>query len=179
MIQFREHGSLFNPSCISPAAIGRNPTTGNAYLTVAGQPNSPAAFATVVMITTSNIVNTKEVFSEKRRVCTGIAHNVEWQCMQAMLLAALGEESANVQITQDSIMFSTSKTMSGCEWQFMGNYMPLNSTLAGYSPAKNPSRMFKQAAGPMAGGSVFARPPVDLQGIQTGMVIFVHTSLLF
>ncbi|KZP10051.1 hypothetical protein FIBSPDRAFT_963436 [Athelia psychrophila] len=150
-IEFVQHAHIFNPSRIAPDAIGRNPVSGNAILTVAGHPNTPAIFVTTVMITSSNIRLTKDVFGEQRRVCTGIAHNFEFQRMEAMLLAALGEQSVNAQIAQDSITFSTSRTMSG----------------SGSSPAKNPSRMFKQPAGSSSGGSVFAHPRPSLQGIQT------------
>lgn len=167
-IEFVQHAHIFNPSRIAPDAIGRNPVSGNAILTVAGHPNTPAIFVTTVMITSSNIRLTKDVFGEQRRVCTGIAHNFEFQRMEAMLLAALGEQSVNAQIAQDSITFSTSRTMSGCEWSSGPYYTSLILLIAGSSPAKNPSRMFKQPAGSSSGGSVFAHPRPSLQGIQTG-----------
>ncbi|KZP15803.1 hypothetical protein FIBSPDRAFT_895478 [Athelia psychrophila] len=155
VIHFIKYGQMYNPSRINPDLIGRSSSSGNAYLTVAGQPSSPAVFVTSVMITSSNIVKTKEVFGEPRRVCTGIAHNYEWQRMEAALLAALGEESANAQIAQNSITFSTARNISG----------------SGSSPAKNPSKMFMRPAGHSSGGSVFARAPMSLQGIQTVPVL--------
>ncbi|KZP23243.1 hypothetical protein FIBSPDRAFT_952300 [Athelia psychrophila] len=136
--------------------MGRSPSTGNSYLTLPGQPQSFLTLTTCIMTTSSHIAQTKEVLGEQRRLISGIPHSFEYQRMQAAILTAFHENTANAQIAQDAITFMTAKT---------------GSASSGGSPAKNPSKMFRQAAGTGGSASVFARPRQNLQGTQTVPVL--------
>lgn len=72
------------------------------------------------MTTSSNIVRPKEVLGEPRRSISGIPHCFEFQRMEASLLAAFHEDSANAQIAQDAITFMTAKSGGGCECLYSG-----------------------------------------------------------
>ncbi|KZP15577.1 hypothetical protein FIBSPDRAFT_958743 [Athelia psychrophila] len=151
VIEFKSHGVFFNPSRADPAAMGRSPSTGNSYLTLPGQAHAFLTLTMCVMTTSCDIVRPKEVMGELRRVISGIPHSFEHQRMEAAVLTAFHEDTANVQMAKDSITFMTSKNGSG-------------STSS--SPAKNPSKMFRQYAGSSAASSVFTHPRMNSQGTQ-------------
>lgn len=114
VLEFKSHGMFFNPSRADPAAMGRSPSTGNSYLTLPGQANAFLTLTTCVMTTSCDIFHPKEVMGEQRRVISGIPHSFEHQRMEAAVLTAFHEDTANVQIAKDSITFMTSKNGSGC-----------------------------------------------------------------
>ncbi|KAF7970330.1 hypothetical protein HWV62_24354 [Athelia sp. TMB] len=148
VIQFRNQGHIYNPSRMTPSEMGLAPHPGNSYIVPAGTTRA-ATFTTAVLVTSSNLYRMKEVFGEERRMISGIPHNGEWQRMEAAILMCFHLNSAHAQIAQQAITFSTSRTMSNV------------ST----SPAKNPSRMFRQPAGASSsGGSPFAVPQSNVQG---------------
>lgn len=67
-------------------------------------------------------------------------------------------------ILSHSPLLAQCQAVSGpCPWRSL-----LTLSTARSSPAKNPSKMFKQPTGTLSGGSVFARPRANMQGIQTG-----------
>lgn len=114
VLEFKSHGTFFNPSRADPAAMGRSPSTGNSYLTLPGQAHAFLTLTTCVMTTSCDIVHPKEVMGELRRVISGIPHSFEHQRMEAAVLTAFHEDTANVQMAKDSITFMTSKNGSGC-----------------------------------------------------------------
>lgn len=120
VLEFGHHGTFFNPSRSDPAAMGRSPATGNSYLTLPGQSQGYLTLTTCIMTTSSNIVRPKEVLGEPRRSISGIPHCFEFQRMEASLLAAFHEDSANAQIAQDAITFMTAKSGGGCECLYSG-----------------------------------------------------------
>ncbi|KZP22489.1 hypothetical protein FIBSPDRAFT_890371 [Athelia psychrophila] len=156
VLEFQSHGTFFNPSRADPAEMGHSPSSGSSYLTLPGQAQSFLTLTTCVMTTACNIFRPKEIMGESRRVISGIPHSFEYQRMEASILAAFHENSAAAQIAQDAITFSTAKAGTGS---------------ANGSPAKNPSKMFRQVAGTGSSASVFARPRMNLQGIQTVPVL--------
>lgn len=89
--------------------------------------------------------------------------------MEAAILSAFHETSANAQMAQDAISFMTAKAGGGCEWSeaYYVHQLTFNKATSG-SPAKNPSKMFRQPAGTGGAASVFARPRMSLQGVQIG-----------
>lgn len=115
VIEFKSHGVFFNPSRADPAAMGRSPSTGNSYLTLPGQAHAFLTLTMCVMTTSCDIVRPKEVMGELRRVISGIPHSFEHQRMEAAVLTAFHEDTANVQMAKDSITFMTSKNGSGCK----------------------------------------------------------------
>lgn len=114
ILEFKSHGMFFNPSRADPASMGRSPSTGNSYLTLPGQTHAFLTLTTCVMTTSCDIVHPKEVMGEQRRVISGIPHSFEYQRMEATMLTAFHEDTANVQVAKDSITFMTSKNGSGC-----------------------------------------------------------------
>ncbi|KAF7966526.1 hypothetical protein HWV62_38072 [Athelia sp. TMB] len=129
-IQFRHSEWFYNPSRMTPSDMGLSPYPGNSYI-VAGGTTKAATMTTAVLVTSSNIHRMKEVFGEDRRMISGIPHITEFQRLESGLLMAMHMDSAQVQMSQQSITFSTTRTMG----------------TGGSSPAKNPSRMFRQPAG--------------------------------
>lgn len=119
ILEFQQHGTFFNPSRADPVAMGRSPSTGNSYLTLPGQPQSFLTLTTCIMTTSSHIAQTKEVLGEQRRLISGIPHSFEYQRMQAAILTAFHENTANAQIAQDAITFMTAKTGSACECMYV------------------------------------------------------------
>ncbi|KAF7978589.1 hypothetical protein HWV62_45306 [Athelia sp. TMB] len=147
-IQFRESEWFCNPSRMTPSRMGLSPFPGNSYIVVGGTTKA-ATMTTAILVTSSNIHRMKEVFGEDRRMIAGIPHITEFQRMEAGILMALRLETAHAQMSQQSITFSTSRTMG----------------TGGSSPAKNPSRMFRQPAGASASrGSPFASAMSNIQG---------------
>lgn len=61
------------------------------------------------MTTACNIVSPRDVINEPRRVISGIPHSFEYQRLQAAILTAFHERSANAQIAQDAITFMTAR----------------------------------------------------------------------
>lgn len=151
--------------------MGRSPATGNSYLTLPGQTHAYLTLTTCVMTTSCHIVHPKEVLGESRRLISGIPHSLEYQRMESAILTAFHEDTANVQVAKDSITFMTSKNGSG-SMCLISCFVLLTDFVkdASSSPAKNPSKMFKQYAGSGAGSSVFARPRMSSQGTQPGSV---------
>lgn len=123
VLEFGHHGTFFNPSRSDPAAMGRSPATGNSYLALPGQPHAYLTLTTCIMTTACNTVRPKEVLGEPRRSISGIPHCFEFQRMEATLLAAFHEESANAQIAQDAITFMTAKSGSGCEYLYSSRFI--------------------------------------------------------
>ncbi|KAF7979061.1 hypothetical protein HWV62_43545 [Athelia sp. TMB] len=147
-IQFKNHEYFYNPSRMTPSEMGLSPHPGNSYI-VPGGTTKPATLTTAILVTSSNLHRMKEVFGEDRRMITGIPHMTEWQRMEAAILMTMHLETAHAQLAQQAITFSTSRTMGA------------GST----SPAKNPSRMFRQPAGaPSSRGSPFTSPLHNIQG---------------
>ena len=91
--------------------MSMSPYPGNSYIVPAGS-TKPATLTTVVLVTSSNLYCMKEVFDKERRMISGILHTVEWQRMEAAILMSLRLETAHAQIAQQSITFSTARTMS-------------------------------------------------------------------
>ncbi|KAF7977067.1 hypothetical protein HWV62_4858 [Athelia sp. TMB] len=148
IIQFKHHAHFYNPSRMTPSDMGLAPFPGNSYI-VPGGTTRAATLTTAVLVTSSKLYRMKEVFGEERRMISGIPHIGEWQRMESAILMSLHLRSAHAQLAQQAITFSTSRTMSN----------------ASTSPAKNPSRMFRQPAGASAsGGSPFAGPVSTVQG---------------
>lgn len=114
IMDFKSHGTFFNPSRADPAAMGRSPPTGNSYLTLPGQANAFLTLTTCVMTTSCDIIRPRDVLGEQRRVISGIPHSYEYERMEATVLTAFHEDSANVQVAKDAITFMTSKNGSGC-----------------------------------------------------------------
>lgn len=69
------------------------------------------------MTTSCEILHPTEVLGEQRRVIKGIPHSFEYQRMEAAVLTAFHEDTANVQVAKDTISFMTSKSGSGCMYQ--------------------------------------------------------------
>ncbi|KAF7976217.1 hypothetical protein HWV62_7230 [Athelia sp. TMB] len=138
--------------------MGLSPHPGNSYIVIGGT-NKVATMTTAILVTSSNIHRMKEVFGEDRRMIAGIPHITEFQRMEAGLLMALHLDCAHAQMSQQAITFSTTRTMG----------------TGGSSPAKNPSRMFRQPAGASASrGSPFASAVSNTQGAGYGeYIIFV------
>lgn len=175
ILEFKSHRTFFNPSRADPAAMGRSPSTGNSYLTLPGQAHAFLTLTTCVMTTSCQIIHPKEVLGEQQRVISGIPHSFEYQRMEAAILTAFHENTANVQVAKDSITFMTSKNGSGCMCLFLCFAVVADFVQdASSSPAKNPSKMFRQYAGSGAGSSVFARPRMSSQGTQPGSVYDSH-----
>lgn len=114
ILEFKSHGTFFNPSRADPAEMGRSPPTGNSYLTLPGQAHSFLTLTTCVMTTSCDIVHPKQALGEPRRAISGIPHSFEYQRMEAAVLTAFHEDTAIVQVSKDSITFMTSKNGSGC-----------------------------------------------------------------
>ncbi|KAF7977622.1 hypothetical protein HWV62_3018 [Athelia sp. TMB] len=148
VIQFKKQGHMYNPSRMTPSDMGLAPHPGNSYIVPAGSTRA-ATLTTAILVTSSNLYRMKEVFGEDRHMISGIPHITEWQRMESAILMSFHLNSAHAQIAQQAITFSTSRTMSNV------------ST----SPAKNPSRMFRQPANSSSsGGSPSAVAQSNVQG---------------
>ncbi|KAF7977843.1 hypothetical protein HWV62_2595 [Athelia sp. TMB] len=148
MSYFRDSDYFYNPSRMTPSDMGLSPYPGNSYI-VEGGTTRVATMTTAILVTSSNIYRMKEVFGEDRRMISGIPHITEWQRMESAILMALRLETAHAQLAQQAITFSTSRTMG----------------TGSSSPAKNPSRMFRQPAGASSSrSSPFAGPVSNIQG---------------
>ncbi|KAF7981761.1 hypothetical protein HWV62_31823 [Athelia sp. TMB] len=164
-IEFKGYEHFVNPSRMTPSDMGLHPYPGNSFIVPWGS-TRPATFTTSVLITSSSLFRMKEVFGEDRRMISGIPHTTEWQRMESGLLMALHADSAHAQVAQQSITFSTARSMgSGMSFLSAVETAFIDWLTASTSPAKNPSRMFRQpAVSASSAGSPFAGPISTIQG---------------
>ncbi|KAF7976991.1 hypothetical protein HWV62_4910 [Athelia sp. TMB] len=147
-IEFERFEHMYNPSRMTPSDMGLAPFPGNSYI-VPGGTTQPATLTTLVLVTSCNIHSMKSVFGEDRRMISGIPHITEGPRMESAILMTYHLDKAHAQISQQSITFSTARTMG--------------SALS--SPVKNPSKMFRRPAGASASNvSPFAKSLANIQG---------------
>ncbi|KAF7985430.1 hypothetical protein HWV62_5155 [Athelia sp. TMB] len=148
VIHFRQFGHMYNPSRMTPSDMGLSPFPGNSYI-VPGGTTRPATLTTLILVTSSNIHAMKPVFGEDRRMIAGIPHITEGPRLESAILMTYHLDHAFAQVSQQSISFSTARTMSS----------------SSSSPVKNPSKMLRQPAGASSSsGSPFAKPVASVQG---------------